>query len=76
MTITIYRTNTRMSWGEIRRKLESITKRKSEVFQVAADRAIFWCLEEQELEGLMLKPDPLSSYKTNVKMGRWRKGHW
>lgn len=38
--ITIYRTNTRMSWGEINGKLESITKRKSEVFQVAADRTI------------------------------------
>ena len=66
MAITIYRTNTRMSWGDISRKLESITKRKSEVFQVAADRAIFWCREKQELEGLLLKPDQLSSYKTYV----------
>ena len=77
MAITIYRTNTRMSWQEVSRKLESITKRKSGVCQVAADRAIFWCLNKQELEGLLLKPFQLSSYKTNVKMARWKKDdHW
>ena len=44
---------------------------------MAADRAIFWCLEEQELEGLLLKPHKLSSNRTFVKMGRWRKeDHW
>ena len=41
IAITIYRANTRMSWAEISRKLESITRRKSVVCQVAADRAIF-----------------------------------
>ena len=66
-----------MSWGEVCRKLESITKRKSEVSQGAADRAIFWCLEEQELKGLLLTPNQLSSNKTFIKMGRWRKeDHW
>ena len=77
MAITMYRTNTRMSWGEINRKLEFIIKRKLEVFPVAVDRAIFWCLEEQELQGLLLKPDQLSSYKTYIKMEKWRKeDHW
>ena len=74
LAITIYRTNTRTSWGDISsRKLESTIKRKSEVFPVAMDRAIFWCLEEQEFKGLLLKPDQLSSYKTYVKMERWSK---
>ena len=74
---TLYRSNTRLSWGEISKKLESITRRNSEVFQVAVDRAIFWCLKEQELEELLLKPFQLSSPRTNVKIGRWKKDdHW
>ena len=36
--IIIYRTNTRISWGDICGKLGSITKRKSEVFQIIVDR--------------------------------------
>ena len=77
MAVTIYRTNTKMSWGEISRNLEGITKRKSEVFQLAADRAVFWCWKEKELHGLLLKPDQLSSYITSVKMVRWSKDdHW
>ena len=44
---------------------------------MAADRAIFWCLKKQELEGLLLKPFQLRSYKTNIKMARWKKDdHW
>ena len=77
MAITIYRSNTRTSWGDINRKLDSTIKRKSEVFPVAADRAIFWCLEEKELKGLLLNSDQLSSFKTHIKMERWRKeDHW
>ena len=75
--ITIYRSNIRMAWGEINGKLESIIKRKSEVLQVAADQAIFWCREEQEIKGLLSKPNQLSTYKMKVTMGRWRKeDHW
>ena len=75
--ITVYRSNTRLYWEEISGRLESITKRKSDLFQVAADRAIFWCWEEQEFERLLSKPDQLSDYKTKVSMGRWRKeDHW
>ena len=40
--ITIYRSNTRMPWKEISRKLEAIIKRKPKINQVAADRAILW----------------------------------
>ena len=68
--VTIFRTNMRMPWGEVSRKLEAITKRKSEVSQVAVDRAIFWCLEDQELEGLLLKSEQLSTHKTLVKVER------
>ena len=75
--ITIYRNNTRLSWEDTNRKVESIIKRKSEVCQVAADRVILWCLDEQELRGLLLRPEQLSSYKTVVSMRRWRKeDHW
>ena len=77
LAVTIHRTNTKMSWGVISRKLEGITKRKSVVFQMAADRAVFWCWKEEELNGLMLKPDQLSSINTYVKMVRWSKDdHW
>ena len=75
--VTVYRSNTRMSWGEIRGKVESITKRGAEVLQIAADRAIFWVQKEQEIEGLLAKLNQLSTYKTTVTMGRWRKeDHW
>ena len=75
--ITIYLSNTRMSWKEISRKLEAIIKRKAEVNQVAADRAIFQCLEVEELNGLLMKPEQLSSHKTYVKMENWKKeDHW
>ena len=77
IAITIYRANTKMSWAEINSKLESITKKKSRACQVATDRAIFWCLELEEFEQLLLKPSQLSSYKTNVKMDGWKKDdHW
>ena len=77
MVVTLYRSNTRLSWGEISRKLESITRRKSKVFQVAVDRAIYWCLKEQELDDLLAKPFQLSLPLTNVKIGRWKKDdHW
>ena len=75
LAVTIFRSNTSMSWGEVSRKLEFITNRKSEVFQVAADRAIFWCMEEQEVASLLRKPEQLSSNKTLVNMERWKKEH-
>ena len=33
-------------------------------------------MDIKELELLLLKPFQLSSYKTNVKMDRWKKDHW
>ena len=52
-------------------------KRKSDLFQIVADRAMFWCREEQEIEKLLSKSDQLSTFKTMVTMGRWRKeDHW
>ena len=75
--VTVYRSNTRSSWGEIREKLESITKRESELLQIVADRAIFWVRQEQEIEALLFNSDQLSTYKTMVTKGRWRKeDHW
>ena len=75
--ITVYRSNTKMSWKEISRKLEAIIKRKPEVNQVAADRAIFWCFGGEELNGLLFKPEQLSSHNTYVKMDNWKKeDHW
>ena len=57
LAITIYRSNTRLSWKEINRKVEFITKRKTEISPVAADRAILGCLDEQELKGMLLMPE-------------------
>ena len=75
--ITIYRSNMRMPWKEISRKLEAIIKRKPEIYQVAADRAILWCLEVEEFDGLLVKPEQLSSHKTYIKMKKGRKeAHW
>ena len=67
----------KMPWKEISRKLETIIKRKAEINQVAADRAIFWCVEVEELNGLMIKPEQMSSHNTYVKMENWKKeDHW
>ena len=75
--VTIFRSNTRMPWREISRKLEILIKWKAEVSQLATDRAIFWCFEEKELNGLLLKPEQLSSNNTYVKMKKWKKeDHW
>ena len=75
--ITIFCSNTKMSWKEISSKLGAIIKRKAEVSQVAADRAIFWCLEADELEGLLLQSEQLSSLKSQVRMVNWKKeDHW
>ena len=77
MAVTLYRSNTKLSWGEISRKLEAITRRKSEVLPLAADRAIYWCLKEQEIKELLDKSFQLSSTRTNVTLGRWKKDdHW
>ena len=74
--VTIYRSNTKMSWKEISTKLEAIINRKPEVNQVAVDRAILWCSEPAEVNGLLKNSDQLSSQKTFVKMKNWKKDHW
>ena len=75
--ITIFCSNTSMSWKEISSKLEAIIKRKAEVNQVATDRAIFWCLEADELKGLLLQSEQLSSLKSQVRVVNWKKeDHW
>ena len=71
--VTIFRSNTRMHWREISRKLENLIKRKAEVRQVSVDRAIFWCFEVKELDNLLMKPEILSSNHTYVNMKKWQK---
>ena len=75
--VTIFRSNTRMPWREISRRLEALINRKADVSQVATDRAIFWCYEVNELNDLLMKPEQLSSKVTCVRVKKWKKeDHW
>ena len=77
MAMIIFRSNTRMSWYAITRKLEAIIKRKAKVNQVVVDRAIFYCVEVDELKALLMNSEQLSSPKTLVRMVNWKKeDHW
>ena len=62
MAITVYHTNTRTSWGEVSRKLESIIKRKFRVFQVIANKATLLVLGSARVQWFVVETWSLNRY--------------
>ena len=54
--MVVYCNTIHISWGEIRKRVENILRRELEVVSLAANRAIIWCQNEEEISSLLSNP--------------------
>ena len=75
--LVVYRNTMMLSWREFRKKIQAKLRRVVEVVSLAADRAIIWCLDEEEISSLLLNPFQFSNGKNQVRIERWNVfAHW
>ena len=75
--LVVYRNTMMISWGEIRKRIQAKLRRAVEVVSLAADRAIFWCLNEDEISSLLLNPVEFSNGRNQVRIEQWNIfAHW
>ena len=75
--LVVYRYTMYLSWGEIRRRIQAKLRRYVSVVTLAADRAILWCLDEEEISVLLSNRFQFSNGRNQVKMERWNMFvHW
>ena len=73
----VYRYSMNLSWGDIRRRIQAKLNRSVGVVTLATDRAILWCLDEEEISVLLSNPLQFSNGRNQVKMERWSMFvHW
>ena len=75
--LVAYRNTIHLSWGEIRKWVEIKIRRAVGVVSLAADRAIIWCQNEEEISSILSNPLQFSNGKNHVKLERWNQlAHW
>ena len=67
----MYRYAMHLSWGEIGRRIRDKLGRDVDVVPLAADRAIVWCIDEEEIFSLTSSPLQFSKGRNQVKVERW-----
>ena len=75
--LVVYRYTMYLSWGNISRRIRDKLRRDVVVVPLAADRAIVWCTDEDEVSSLTLNPIQFSKGRDQVKIKRWNMfAHW
>ena len=74
--LVVYRNSIFISWGEIRKRVEDRLRRVVDLASLAADRAIIWCQNKEEIN-LLSNFSHFSYGKNHVKIKRWNQFvHW
>ena len=75
--LVVYRNTMNLSWGDIRKRVQTKIGRFVDVVALAAGRAIFWCQEEEEISSLLSNPLQFSNGRNHVRIKRWSMFvHW
>ena len=75
--VVVYRNTKYLSWGEISKRIQTKFRRAVGLVSLAADRAILWCLDEEEVSSLISKPLQFSKGRHQVRIERWNMyAHW
>ena len=73
----VNRNTMHLSWGEIRKRVEFKLRRAVGVVSLAADRAIMWCQDEDEISSFLSNPLQFTNGKNHVRLKRWNLfAHW
>ena len=75
--MVVYCNTVHLSWVEISKRVKVKLRRVVEVASLAADRAIIWCQNEEEISSLLSDPFQFSNGKDQVRLERWNPfAHW
>ena len=64
----VYQNTINISWGKIRKRIQAKLRRAVGVVSLAADRAVMWCLDEEEVFALISNPLQFSYGKHQVRI--------